>query len=56
MIGASIPAAAHASRKRKKVSARKKNWVMAEVAPASILRLSQATSAAVPPLSGCASG
>ncbi len=45
MIGASMPAAAQASRKRKKVSASKKNWVMAECAPASILRFSQSTSA-----------
>ena len=41
MIGASIPAFTQASRKRKNVSASKKNWVMAAVAPASSLRLSQ---------------
>ncbi len=45
MIGAVMPASAQASRKRRKVSASKKNWVMALEAPASILRLSQCTSA-----------
>src|SRR3546814_3884993 len=37
-IGASIPAAAAASRKRRKASGEKKNWVIARVAPASSLR------------------
>ena len=56
MIGTSIPAASQRSRKRKNVSAEKKNWVIALVAPASTLRFSQATSASVPVESGCASG
>ena len=56
MIGASMPAAAHLSRNRKNVSASKKNCVIALVAPASILRFSQATSASVPLLSGWGSG
>ena len=51
-----IPAAAHLSRNRTKVSASKKNCVIPLDAPASTLRFSQATSAAVPGLSGCGSG
>jgi hypothetical protein len=38
-ISASIPAAAASSRKRKKQSGEKKNWVIARSAPASTLRL-----------------
>ena len=56
MIGAVIPAFTQASRKRKKVSASKKNWVIALVAPASILRFSQVTSAVLSAASGCGSG
>ena len=45
-ISASIPAAATASRKRKKVSGSKKNCVIARVAPASSLRFRLSRSAA----------
>ncbi len=54
MTGAVMPAFTQASRKRKKVSASKKNWVIALVAPASILRLRNSTS--LPVLSGWGSG
>ncbi len=56
MIGAVMPARSQASRKRRKVSASKKNWVMALLAPASILRFSQVTSAPLSAASGCGSG
>src|SRR5438270_9468208 len=45
-IGACTPAAARASRKRRNASVSKKNWVMARVAPASILRFRFSRSAA----------
>ena len=54
--GAVMPEAAQASRKRKKVSASKKNWVMAELAPASILRFRKSTQSCIDCASGCGSG
>jgi hypothetical protein len=56
MIGASIPAFTQASRKRKNVSGRKKNCVMALLAPASIFRFRNSMSACAEPASGCFSG
>ena len=56
MTGTVIPASAQASRNRRKVSASKKNCVIASEAPASILRLSQSISARSSAASGCFSG
>ena len=56
VMGFSIPAAAQASLKRKKVSASKKNCVIASSAPASNLRLSQSTLLCNDSDSGCGSG
>src|SRR3546814_4175413 len=55
-IGASIPAAAAASRKRRKASGEKKNWVIARVAPASSLRFRLSRSVCGQSESGCTSG
>ena len=55
-IGAVIPALAQASRKRRKSSFSKKNWVIAVAAPASSLRLRLSMSAAGLAASGCTSG
>jgi hypothetical protein len=51
-----IPAFTARSRNRKKVSASKKNWVIADVAPASSFFFSQRISASASAASGCGSG
>ena len=56
LYGAVMPIFAQRSRNRKKLSASKKNWVMALVAPASSLAFSQCASAAPSAASGCGSG
>ena len=55
-IGAEIPAAAQASRKRRKSSLSKKNCVSAMPAPASSLRFRFSMSASALAASGCTSG
>src|SRR3546814_3566000 len=56
MIGASIPAAAAASRQRRKLSGEKQSCVIARVAPASRLRLRLSRSDCGHVASGCVSG
>ncbi|GAV32722.1 hypothetical protein ROTAS13_00359 [Roseomonas sp. TAS13] len=55
-IGTEMPAASARSMKRRKVSVSKKYWVIARVAPASILRFRLSRSASAERAEGCVSG